>query len=126
MATGYFLDFWGQPFIKTHMPPYMPAIDIKHRTTGIPGTGNEPVSFAYSYDVARFIAEKLLFLPDSEWEPVSLIVGDVLTWNEFLALAEEATGASSRKWRENHGTNKFQVPNSKLATTAWPISPLAT
>ncbi|KAH6666534.1 hypothetical protein F5X68DRAFT_265654 [Plectosphaerella plurivora] len=92
IATGYFSDFWGQPYIKSHMPPVRPGLEIKDRIAGIPGTGNEPVSFAYSLDVTRFIAEKLLFVPDAEWEPVSLILGDRLTWNEFLALAKEARG----------------------------------
>jgi hypothetical protein len=92
IATGYFLDFWGQPYIKSHMVKMLPAVDVKNRVAGIPGTGNEPIAFAYSYDVARFIAEKLLYLPDDEWEPVSLIVSDTLTWNEFVALAEEARG----------------------------------
>lgn len=70
----------------------LPAIDIKHRVAGIPGTGNEHIAFSYSFDVARFISEKLLPLPRDQWEPTTIVVGDRLTWNEFLALAEDVRG----------------------------------
>jgi hypothetical protein len=42
--------------------------------------------------VARFVAASL-DLP--KWDPTYTIVGDKLTWNEFLSIAEEAKGNTS-------------------------------
>lgn len=89
IATGYFLDYWGMPHIKTNMSSDMPTLDIVHGVAGIPGTGNEPIAFAYTFDVARVVAEVLL---SATWEEQTYIVADKLTWNEFLALAEEVRG----------------------------------
>jgi hypothetical protein len=65
ILPGYFLDFWGLPSLKSHMLPIVPAIDSVARFAGIPGTGNEPIAFAYSFDVARVVS-RMLDLP--EWE----------------------------------------------------------
>jgi hypothetical protein len=89
IATGYFLDYWGMPHIKSKMTPDLPVLDIVHGVAGIPGTGNEPISFAYTYDVARVVAE-VLKMP--KWDEATFIMADKLTWNEFLALAESTCG----------------------------------
>lgn len=91
------------------MTPDPIAIDMKNRVAAIPGTGNEPVSFAYTYDVARFIAEKLLPQTSSEegldpqWEEATLVLGDRMTWNEFLAIAQEARPG---EWRVSYDSDK--------------------
>ncbi|KAK0385385.1 hypothetical protein NLU13_7861 [Sarocladium strictum] len=89
VVTGYFLDYWGMPYIKTNLTPDLLAVDVVHGVAGIPGTGNEPIAFAYSYDVARVVAEVVSV---GEWDEHTYIVGDKLTWNEFVALAESARG----------------------------------
>ncbi|KAG9251964.1 uncharacterized protein F5Z01DRAFT_259395 [Emericellopsis atlantica] len=89
IVTGYFLDYWGMPHLKTNMTPDMPVLDIVDGVAGIPGTGNELISFAYTYDVARVITE-LLMMP--KWDEATYIVADKLSWNEFIALAERACG----------------------------------
>ncbi|VUC31454.1 unnamed protein product [Clonostachys rosea] len=93
LATGYLMDFWGIPFLRTHMMEMLPVIDIKNKVAAIPGTGNEVIPFAYSFDVARFVVNVLLDLSPTKWEPITTIVADRLTWNEFLALAEDARGS---------------------------------
>lgn len=45
--------------------------------------------FTYTYDVAKFVAE-VLTLP--KWDEITTIVGDRVTLNEFVQLAEEARG----------------------------------
>ena len=87
------MDYWGGPSIKTNLNSAIIAIDIAANAAGIPGTGDEPVAFAYTYDVVRVVAEVLSMAPGS-WQDITYIVGDKLTWNEFLALAEEAKGTS--------------------------------
>ncbi|KAF4459237.1 C6 zink-finger PRO1A [Fusarium albosuccineum] len=69
-AVGYFLDCYGLD-LKTHIPPLSLAIDIANKKAAIPGTGNEPIAFTYSY-----------------------CYGEKSTWNGFLKVAEQVTGAS--------------------------------
>ncbi|KAL6887106.1 hypothetical protein GGI43DRAFT_267301 [Trichoderma evansii] len=89
--NGYFLDYYGMPHIETHMPgPFAFVLDIPNKMAAIPGTGNELISFTYTRDVAEFTV-KLLDLP--KWEEETFCYGDKVTWNEFLKLAEEATGS---------------------------------
>ncbi|KAH7131277.1 hypothetical protein EDB81DRAFT_859843 [Dactylonectria macrodidyma] len=90
VLNGYFLDYWGMPYIKSHMTSSTPAIDIANKVAAIPGTGNEVISFAYTFDVAKVVS-RLLEL--STWEEETYIISDNLTWNEFLHLAEEARGS---------------------------------
>ncbi|THZ76032.1 hypothetical protein D6C84_08938 [Aureobasidium pullulans] len=45
--------------------------------------------FTYTYDVARFVAE-VLTLP--KWDEITTIIGDRVTLNGFVQLAEEARG----------------------------------
>ncbi|KAF5589906.1 isoflavone reductase like P3 [Fusarium subglutinans] len=89
VANGFFLDYWGAPNLKTYLDPLTIALDIPARNSAIPGNPDHPAIFTYSKDVARFTA-KLLTL--EKWDPVSYIIGDRLTWKEFVKLAEQATG----------------------------------
>lgn len=89
IVTGYFFDYWGMPHIKTNMTPDMPVLDIVHGVAAIPGTGNEPIAFIYTYDVARVLSEALT-LP--KWDEATYIVADKLTWNSFIYLAESVRG----------------------------------
>ncbi|KAF5570881.1 isoflavone reductase like P3 [Fusarium pseudocircinatum] len=89
VANGFFLDYWGAPNLKTYLDPLAIALDIPARKAAIPGNPDQPAVFTYTKDVARFTA-KLLTL--EKWDPVSYIIGDRLTWKEFVKLAEEVTG----------------------------------
>lgn len=60
---------------------------MEHNAAGIPGDGNTPVTLTYTFDVARFVAAAL----DLEAWPRELrVVGDEVTFNELVAMAEEA------------------------------------
>lgn len=65
------------------------ALDIPHKKAAIPGTGDEPISFTYTYDVAKFVAA---FLDETEWEELTVCYGERTTWNSFLKIAEEVSG----------------------------------
>jgi len=65
------------------------VLDVAGKKAAIPGSGTTPITFTYSGDVAKFTA-KLLTL--DKWETESFIIGDRLTWNDFVKLAEEVTG----------------------------------
>lgn len=72
---------WYYPFV----------IDVANKMAAIPGTGNDVMTFTYTFDVARFV-RAALDLPAGEWPETSVVIGDKLTFNDFLKLAEEARG----------------------------------
>jgi nucleoside-diphosphate-sugar epimerase len=88
-SVGYFLDYYGMPYIKTNLRPLTFVVDMANKTAAIPGTGNDPMAFTYSLDVAKFV-EAALDLP--EWEETTFCYGEKTTWNSFVRMAEEARG----------------------------------
>jgi hypothetical protein len=91
-ANGFFLDYYGAPCVKTHLPTITFAVDIASRKAAIPGTGDESVALTYSFDVAKFVSA---FLNLPKWEEVTYCYGEKTTWNEFIKVAEEVTGTNS-------------------------------
>ncbi|KAH6880819.1 hypothetical protein B0T10DRAFT_531810 [Thelonectria olida] len=87
--VGYFLDFWGYPRVKSYQRQNTIAVDIENNTAAIPGSGDTPVTFTHTFDIAEFVAASL-DLPS--WERDSYVIGDSVTWNEFLSIAEEVKG----------------------------------
>ncbi|EOO01018.1 putative -like family protein [Phaeoacremonium minimum UCRPA7] len=87
--NGTFLDYWAMPHIKTFLKPMWMGIDIPSRVAAIPGDGNARITLTYSYDAANFL---VALLDLEKWPERSRFAGDVVTWNEFLKLAEEVTG----------------------------------
>lgn len=87
--NGILLDYFGPPGMKSYLKPNVFVIDLANRVAAIPGDGNTPVTLTYSFDLARFVVAALDL---EEWPEESRVVGDEVTWNEFVALAEEITG----------------------------------
>ncbi|KAI1335832.1 NAD(P)-binding protein [Xylariaceae sp. FL0016] len=87
--TGFFLDYWGMPVVKSHMRPAVMVIDIAHGAAAIPGDGNTPVAFTHTSDVARYVSAALDL---EKWESGYNLSADKVTWKKFLALAENACG----------------------------------
>ncbi|KAI8716206.1 NAD(P)-bd-dom domain-containing protein [Fusarium sp. LHS14.1] len=87
--NGYYLDYWVAPGAKSYFDPMALVIDVANNMAAIPGSGNVPVVFTYSFDIARFVVS-LVALP--KWAKESYIIGDKITWNEFLGFVEEAKG----------------------------------
>ncbi|CCF36710.1 hypothetical protein CH063_08218 [Colletotrichum higginsianum] len=87
--NGYFLDYWATPAIPSNMTPFTLVLDIPNNVATIPGSGNTPVAFTHTADVSKFVAAALDL---EKWEPETFIVGDKVTWNEFLQHAEAAKG----------------------------------
>jgi hypothetical protein len=65
------------------------AVDIANNVAAIPGTGDVPIVFTHTFDVAKFVAA-LVGVPD--WSERSTVIGDKKSWNEFVAIAEEVKG----------------------------------
>ncbi|OLN93245.1 Isoflavone reductase IRL 2-like protein [Colletotrichum chlorophyti] len=87
--NGFFLDYWGLPAVKSNMTPFTLVVDIPGNAASIPGSGNTPVAFTHTTDVAKYVAAALDL---EKWEPETYIVADKVTWNEFVQLAEAAKG----------------------------------
>lgn len=89
IINGFFMDYYIQPHIKSYLTGITLAIDIANKSAAIPGSGDAPVVFTYSFDIGKFVAA---LLSQSSWEKESYIIGDKVTLKEFLAIAEEARG----------------------------------
>lgn len=91
--NGIFLDYFGLSALKSNLKPTPLVIDMANKVVATPGDGNAPVTFTYSFDLARFIVAA----SDLEkWEEESRVVGDEVTWNEFVALAEVCLGKRAK------------------------------
>lgn len=89
VLNGYFFDYYVVPKVKSYMPPVALAVDIQSDFAAIPGSGDVPVVFTHSFDVARFVAA---LIDQPKWDKESYIIGNKLTWNEFVKLVEEVKG----------------------------------
>ena len=83
---GTFMDYFAPPGIPTTLRTMNLVLDHAAHKAVIPGDGNTPVVVTLLDDVAKFIAASL----ELKWRDPSVIVGDRLTLNEMVALAEEA------------------------------------
>lgn len=90
--NGIFLDYFAPKSLPSYFSRITLVVDIKNREAAIPGSGDVPVVFTYSFDVARCIVEALDLL---EWEEEMFVIGDKLTWNEFVRTVETVLGTSS-------------------------------
>ncbi|CAG8297419.1 unnamed protein product [Penicillium salamii] len=89
VIPGFFMDYWGMPKVKTHLQPFTFGIDIASGTAAIPGDGNNVICMTYTYDLATYLVKALDL---TEWPEFSIFVGDQVTYNQILAMAEEFTG----------------------------------
>lgn len=87
--NGYFSDYFVAPLVKSFMDPMALFLDIPNNYAAIPGSGDVPVAFTHTFDVAKYVVA-LQGLP--KWGKESTIIGDKVTMNEFVHLAEQAKG----------------------------------
>lgn len=87
--TGFFMDYFGMPSLPSYLTPLVVLIDIPGNMAAIPGDGNKPVTFTHTSDVGKFVAASVDL---EEWDHVSVVIGDKMTMNEAVKLAEEAKG----------------------------------
>ncbi|KAH7268884.1 hypothetical protein B0J15DRAFT_579344 [Fusarium solani] len=91
--NGCFLDYWGHPHIKSYLRPSPFGIDIAGKVAAIPGDGDTRFTVTYSFDVAKYVVAALDL---DEWPETTRIAGDIITWKEFVNLAESTTGVGSK------------------------------
>ena len=90
IQNGLFTDFYVSPKVKSYLDPFDMVLDIRANAAAIPGTGDEPVVFTHTFDVAKYVAE--LVSSKQQWSEKSIIAGDKITWNEFVQIAEQVRG----------------------------------
>ena len=83
------MDYFGMPKLKSYLAPYVVLLDIPGNAAAIPGDGNKPVTFTHTSDVGKFVAASIDL---EKWDPISFIIGDKMTVNQAVKLAEEAKG----------------------------------
>ncbi|PYI05406.1 NAD(P)-binding protein [Aspergillus sclerotiicarbonarius CBS 121057] len=88
-VNGIFLDYFGPSTLRSYLKPNVFVLDLVSHVAAIPGDGNVPVTFTYTFDLARFVVAALDL---EDWPEESRVVGDELTWNEFVGLAESIQG----------------------------------
>ncbi|KAK1502121.1 hypothetical protein CTAM01_05559 [Colletotrichum tamarilloi] len=86
---GWFLDYYAMPHVETYIPQTTFVVDMANRQASIPGDGKQKMTFTYTKDVAKFVVEALVL---ATWEHDTYLIGDEMTWEEFIAIAEEARG----------------------------------
>ncbi|KAM5362102.1 hypothetical protein ACJA88_014175 [Fusarium oxysporum] len=84
--TGFFIDYYVSPPLKSPLDHWTVFIDIANRTAALPGSGDVPVAMSYTMDVAKFVAGSLSL---SKWERETLIYNDKLTMNQYVQVVEE-------------------------------------
>ncbi|KNG86930.1 hypothetical protein ANOM_005363 [Aspergillus nomiae NRRL 13137] len=89
VVNGLFLDYYGLPHWRSHLKPWVNAVNVAGKWAVLPGDGTSKVNFITSQDMARFVA-RLMDL--SEWPPVSFIAGQTASFKDILQLAENARG----------------------------------
>lgn len=94
VLNGIFLDYFSAPPVKSYLAPNAFVIDMTNNVAAIPGTGDEMVTFTHTFDVARFLVAALDL---DKWPRELRISGDVMTFKEFVKMAEEFKGMSIPK-----------------------------
>lgn len=92
VSNGHFSDYYGYPKVKTYLKHADFLVDIANKAAAVPGSGEDKVVFTYSFDVARFV--DALVNTDEKWPKQSVIIGEKITANEIVAIAEAARGKS--------------------------------
>ena len=54
VINGFFLDYYVIPKVSSHMGPFPVVVDMANNAAAIPGSGDVPVAFTHTTDVARF------------------------------------------------------------------------
>ncbi|KAH8586948.1 hypothetical protein B0O99DRAFT_527682 [Bisporella sp. PMI_857] len=86
---GFLMDYYGFPAEKIDIIPLAVVLDVENCKAAIPAGGNDPITLTHSQTIGKFVAASL-DLP--KWPEKSWIIGDTMTWNEVLDIAEQARG----------------------------------
>lgn len=106
---GFLMDYYGFPAEPVTVLPLAVVLDVENCKAGIPTDGESRITLTHSETIGKFVAASL-DLPS--WPPRSWIIGDTITWNEALKMAEEARGTPTAPYIDRPLNHK-QGRNSK-------------
>lgn len=90
-SNAMFMDYAFSPRVPSAFPEHgFSWIDFENNVASIPGDGNAFLVNTHSSDIPKFVME-VLELP--KWDTRYFLIGDRLTFNEYIDLAEKAKGA---------------------------------
>jgi hypothetical protein len=121
VSNGFFMDYYGLPKVKSYLQPFVFAVDIANNAAAIPGSGNVPVVFTHTFDVAQCVAA---LVGEEEWNERTIIIGDKLTWNDLVALGETVRGTKFHVTYDSVEKLKtFQVTELPSHPAVYPFLP---
>jgi len=83
------MDYFGMSDIPSHLSTFVVLLDMAGNAAAVPGNGESRITVTHTCDVGRFVAASIDL---EKWERVSTVIGDQMTMNEAVALAEEVKG----------------------------------
>ncbi|KAH6984483.1 hypothetical protein BKA56DRAFT_630914 [Ilyonectria sp. MPI-CAGE-AT-0026] len=101
IVNGWFLDYYGMPYWKSHPRPWINIMNMEKKWAAIPGDGSANATFITTQDMFKFVAH---LMDVGEWPAVSFIASETLSFNQLVARAEKARGTGC----------KFQVAYDSL------------
>ncbi|SCO55457.1 uncharacterized protein FFMR_12613 [Fusarium fujikuroi] len=90
VSNGHFSDYYGYPKVKTDLKHADFLIDTANKAAAVPGSGENKIVFTYSFQVPRFV--DALANTDKKWPKNSVVIGEKITTNEIVAIAEHVRG----------------------------------
>ncbi|KAB8217059.1 NAD(P)-binding protein [Aspergillus novoparasiticus] len=121
VSNGFFMDYYGLPKVKSYLQPFVFAVDIANSTAAIPGSGNVPVVFTHTFDVAEYVAA---LIGEEKWNERSIIIGDKLTWNDLVSVAETTKGTKfDVTYDDEEKLKTFQVTELPSHPAVYPFFP---
>lgn len=107
-SNAMFLDYALSPRVPSVMPEMQFSyIDFDNNVATLPGDGNNYIVTTHCNDIPPFLM-KLLDLP--KWDTRYFLIGNRLTYNQFVDLAEEVKGVKfERLYNSKDDMEKGQV-----------------
>lgn len=94
-TNGIFLDFYTTPGIPSDLTKIAPVfVDMAGNAASIPGNGTAMIVATHSRDIGKAVAR---LLNESDWPKRSILIGDRLSCNDLVKLAEETKGVEFTK-----------------------------
>lgn len=95
LSNAMFMDYSFSPRIPSAFPEAeFSWIDFENNIASIPGDGNSAFVLTHSNDIPKFVM-KVLELP--RWETRYSLIGDRITFNQYVDLVEKTKGVKFEK-----------------------------
>lgn len=117
-----FLDYFDLPFLRSNIRPITLQIDIENKEAAIPETGDDLISWTYTFDLARYV-EAIVVLP--KWSIEFFCHSDTCSFKQVTKLAEYVRSVSKLRLRDSLGSFSYglhrQYPFPCPGTQAKPL-----